>query len=146
LLHDPIASPYEPDPVADLAGGVLAELYRAVCGHDAAAVRAYHDDEALLLLLRFDPDEMAEVVAADSDDELEGAFVAMPGMIVSAVEAGSGHRMRPANLSVCADRGLAVFAFSSLEDADDDGGDADALPVDRHDNGMANRHAVRLAN
>ena len=122
-MHDPIASPYPHDPVADLAGDVLADLYRGVCGHDAAAVRAYHDGEALLLLLRFDPDEMAEVTAADFDSELEGAFAAMPGMIVSAVEAGSGYRMRPANLSVCADRGLAVFAFSAVDEThDEDGG------------------------
>ena len=48
---------------------------------------------------------------------LETAFLAMPGMIASAVEARSGHRMVPGNLSVCAERGLAVFAFNAVDEA-----------------------------
>ena len=48
------------DPVAELATGILIDLYRAVCGHAPKAVRAYHDADALLLLLRFDPDVMTD--------------------------------------------------------------------------------------
>jgi hypothetical protein len=115
------STPSSSDPVADLASDVLIDLYRAVCGHRPKAVRAYHDDDALLLLLRFDP---AELLAGDEEDHehlLEGAFVAMPGMIASAVEARCGHRMVPGNLSVCGERGLAVFAFSADETQDADG-------------------------
>ena len=103
------------DPIADLAGDVLTELYRAVCGHMPRAVRAYHDDDALLILLRFDPAEMTRHAADGIEQLLEGAFIAMPGMIASALEARSGMRLAPGNLSVCAERGLAVFAFSASE-------------------------------
>ena len=108
------------DPIADLASDVLSELYRAVCGHQPRAVRVYHDDDALLILMRFDPAEMADAGPDGFQHLLDGAFVAMPGMIASALEARSGRRMVPGNLSVCAERGLAVFAFSACDDAPDE--------------------------
>ena len=42
------------DPVGLLACEVLKELYRAVSGSEPAAVRSYRDEDAILLLLRFD--------------------------------------------------------------------------------------------
>lgn len=119
-MHDPNAPFSQDDPIADLAGDVLTELYRAVCGHMPRAVRAYHDDDALLILLRFDPAEMTDIAADGSEQLLEGAFVAMPGMIASALETRTGMRLAPGNLSVCAERGLAVFAFSASEETHED--------------------------
>ena len=75
---------------------------------------------ALLILLRFDPAQMTDVAADGSEQLLEGAFVAMPGMIASALETRTGMRLAPGNLSVCADRGLAVFAFGTSDETHED--------------------------
>ena len=77
-------------------------------------MRAYQDEDAILLLLRFDPAETENGSLERCSPLLDTAFLAMPGMIASAVEARTGRRLSPGNLSVCADRGLAVFAFSAL--------------------------------
>ncbi len=122
-MYDPLDSQASRDRVAELASDMLADLYRAVCGHAAMAVRAYHDDDALLLLLRFDP---AELTDGDTEHALESAFGAIPDMIAAAIESRSGVHMSPGNLSVCADRGLAVFAFSAAEESED-GDDADVM-------------------
>jgi hypothetical protein len=131
------------DPIADMATDVLTDLYRAVCGRQPKAVRAYNDDDALLLLLRFEPSEIEDGDQDGLEHLLETAFLAMPGMIASAVEARSGHRMVPGNLSVCADRGLAVFAFNAVDEsaelpADDDPFTLEALTA-------TEQPAVRIA-
>ena len=99
----------------DLAVTVVADLYRAVTGRSPRALRAYQDEDALLVLLRFDPQEMH----VDPDDGVEPllqtAFMAMPGMVATAVHARSGAQLVPGNLSVCPERGLAVFAFTEAE-------------------------------
>ena len=46
---------------------------------------------------------------------LQTAFMAMPGMVATAVAARSGAQLVPGNLSVCPERGLAVFAFTETE-------------------------------
>jgi hypothetical protein len=61
---------------------------------------------------------------------LDTAFAAMPGMIASAVEARTGQCLAPGNLSVCAERGLAVFAFSSLEEPAEIESDEDLFRID----------------
>ncbi len=102
---------------ADIAATIAADLFRAVAGRAPLAIRTYQDDDALLLLLRFDPDEMR----VDPDDGVEPllqtALVAMPGMVATAVAARSGAQLVPGNLSVCPERGLAVFAFTEVEPA-----------------------------
>ena len=102
---------------------VLADLYRAYCGAPPLAVRAYRDAEALLLLLRFEPVEIEEGTAGDGDTLFATALRAMPAMIASAVEARTGCRLAPGNLSMCSGRGLAVFAFSVLDDDNEQSGD-----------------------
>jgi hypothetical protein len=115
-LHEVHPTPTDKDQVAELATGILIDLFRAVCGQEPKAVRAYHDADALLLLLRFDPDAMNDRPIDGFEPLLDSAFMAMPGMIASAVEArGGGHHLTPGNLSVCAERGLAVFAFSDAQ-------------------------------
>jgi hypothetical protein len=118
------------DPVGLLASEVLRDLYRAVCGTEVLAVRAYQDEDAILLLVRFDPTD----VEGDGTDRftpvLDTAFLAMPGMIASAVEARTGRRLAAGNLSVCADRGLAVFAFSALDEPSEISSDEDPFQID----------------
>ena len=101
----------------DLAVTIASDLFRAVTGEAPRALRAYQDDDALLVLLRFDP----EAMRVDPDDGVEPllqtAFMAMPGMVARAVQARSGAQLVPGNLSVSAERGLAVFAFTELEPA-----------------------------
>jgi hypothetical protein len=122
-----------------LACEVLADLYRAYCGAAPLAVRAYRDDDALLLLLRF------EDVAADGDHDplVAVAMRAMPGLVASAVEARTGVRLAPGNLSLCSARGLAVFAFSILRDDCEGHIDEDPFRIDAAFG--AARPALRLA-
>ena len=74
----------------DLAVSIAAELYRAVTGRAPQALRAYQDEDALLVLLRFDPQEMAVDPADGVEPLLQTAFMAMPGMVATAVAARSG--------------------------------------------------------
>jgi len=114
-----------------LAGEVLKNLYRAVCGAEPLAVRAYRDEDAILLLLRFDPNELEGGASEGLSPLLDTAFLAMPGMIASSVEARAGRRLAPGNISLCADRGLAVFAFSALDaPVDDAESDEDLFRID----------------
>jgi hypothetical protein len=130
-MPDPMADkPVSIDPVGILASEVLKDLYTAVCGHEPLAVRAYQDEDAILLLLRFDPAELERRRSDRCAPLLDTAFLAMPGMVASAVEARAGRRVAPGNLSVCADRGLAVFAFSVLEDRGELESDEDLFRID----------------
>jgi len=116
--------------VGGLASEVLGDLYRAVCGRSASAIRAYDDDDALLLLLRFEPEHAAGAADDDFEAPLDAALLAMPSMVASAVLARSGRRLAPGNVSVCAERGLAVFAFSAIEDPYADVSDDDLFRID----------------
>jgi hypothetical protein len=142
-MDEVLAAQFSRDPIADMATDVLTDLYRAVCGRQPTAVRAYNDDDALLLLLRFEPSEIEDGDHEGLEHMLETAFLAMPGMIVSAVEARSGHRMVPGNLSVCADRGLAVFAFNAVDEADEQSAQDD--PFALGDLSATEQPALRIA-
>jgi hypothetical protein len=127
-----------------LACEVLADLYRAYCGTRPLAVRSYRDGEALLLLLRFEPDSFED--DATGPGSLVGtALRAMPGMIASAVEARTGARLAPGNLSVCTERGLAVLAFTALDDDDDQWVDGDPFATDSIFASRVQRPQLRLA-
>lgn len=118
------SSRFSTDPVGAIAADVLTELYTVVCGERPKAVGAYQEDDALLLLLRFDPAVLKDGPAESPESLLETALAAMPGMIVSAIEARTGRWLLPGSLSVCAERGLAVFAFGTMEeDLDERSGD-----------------------
>jgi hypothetical protein len=123
-------APVSIDPVGILASEVLKDLYRAVSGVEPAAVRSYRDEDAILLLLRFDPNEIQTGEGEGVLPFLDTAFLAMPGMVASAVEARTGLRLDPGNLSVCASRGLAVFAFSALEELSEQESDEDLFRID----------------
>ncbi len=135
-----------------LACEVAVELYRAYCGSRPVAVRAYRDEDgedidALLLLLRFDPDGTDTAADGALDPIVETALRAMPTMISSAVEARTGVRLAPGNLSLCSTRGLAVFAFSIDEDDLEPHAEADPFSLDAADlRALApDRPALRLA-
>jgi hypothetical protein len=44
----------------------------------------------------------------------------MPALIGAAVEARTGQRLCPGNLLLCSERGLAVLAFSAIDEALDE--------------------------
>ncbi len=140
-------SPVSMDPVGLLASEVLRDLYRAVCGSEPAAVRSYRDEDAILLLLRFDPAELETRQREGFAPFLDTAFLAIPGMVASAVEARTGLRLAAGNLSVCADRGLAVFAFSALDEHADIDSDEDLFRIDEGATTLAPsaRGSLRLA-
>jgi hypothetical protein len=138
------ASPLSTEAIDLLACEVLADLYRAYCGTPPLAVRSYRDGEALLLLLRFEPGSF-EDDATDPGSLVGTALRAMPGMIASAVEARTGARLAPGELSVCSDRGLAVLAFTALDDDDEQWGEADPFATDSIFASRAQRPELRLA-
>jgi hypothetical protein len=138
-------SRFSSEHVGNLASEVLTELYTVVCGHRPTAVRAYQQDDALLLMLRFEPDAIGDGAVEVPDALLDQAFAAMPGMIASAIEARTGRWLLPGSLSVCVERGLAVFAFSAMdEDADEHSGD-DLFRIDCAVATPSTRPALRLA-
>ena len=132
------------DPVGLLACEVLKELYRAVSGSEPVAVRSYRDEDAILLLLRFDASELEEGQGEGYAPFLDSAFLAIPGMVASAVEARTGLRLAAGNLSVCAERGLAVFAFSALEELAEHESDEDLFRIDVGTSTVG-RSSLRLA-
>jgi hypothetical protein len=101
--------------LGELARDVLIDLYHALCGHIPKSVRVYGEEDALLLLMRFDPAELSDSSEIVFEPLVDTTFIALPSMIASAVQRRQGRTLYPGNLSVCADRGLAVFAFSALE-------------------------------
>jgi hypothetical protein len=142
-VFDVTNSSLSTDAVDLLACEVLADLYRAYCGTAPLAVRAYRDEDALLLLLRFEPDAIDDVAGVNPDPLVAIALRAMPGMVASAIEARTGARLAPGNLSLCSARGLAVFAFSVLGDDSEQRIDDDPFRIDATYG--AARPALRLA-
>lgn len=141
-------TPTSTDAASILASEVLGDLYRALSGHAPRAVRAYNDDDALLLLLRFEAGALAGEGAEELAPPLEAAFLAMPSMIATAVRTRGGQALSPGNVSVCVDRGLAVFAFTTTEPEIDRGLDEELFRIDAeiaHPFASAQRPALRLA-
>jgi hypothetical protein len=101
----------------ELAREVLINLYSALSGHAPKAVRVYGEGDAMLLLLRFDPAELWRSDQISDEPLAQATFGALPDMIASAVERRQGRVLLAGDLSVCAERGLAVFAFRVVGDA-----------------------------
>jgi hypothetical protein len=136
---------FSSDDIGSLAGEALTELYTVVWGHRPTTVRAYHEDDALLLMLRFDPDAIGAGPVDVPDALLDAAFAAMPGMIASAIEARTGRWLLPGSLSVCIERGLAVFAFSAMDDDADERSGEDLFRIDADAPPASTRPVLRLA-
>ena len=92
----------------------LETLFVGVSGESPLALRAYGDGDALLLLLRFDPALLEDASGPSVEPLIDVAFMALPALIADAVHERTGRRIRPGNLTVSAERGLAVFGFTVL--------------------------------
>jgi hypothetical protein len=116
---------FQIDEIDSVAGEALGNLYTAVTGAAPRRLRAYHEDDALLLLLRFDASLLSDAGGEQFEPLIDISFMAMPDMVAEAVHEATGRTLMPGNLSICAERGLAVFAFSVLEGDGDDSRDDD---------------------
>jgi len=104
------------EPVGSVAAAVLASLYAGVAGAPPSALRAYQEEDTLLLLLRFDPALLGGAGATPGGSLLDSALDAMPALVAELVHRRTGRTLVPGNLSVSTERGLAVFAFAVLEE------------------------------
>lgn len=116
---------FRTDAIDSVAGEVLGNLYTAVTGAEPRRLHAYQDDDALLLLLRFDPSLLSDASGEQFEPLIDISFMAMPDLVAEAVTDATGRTVMPGNLSICAERGLAVFAFSVLDDDENLGDDDD---------------------
>jgi hypothetical protein len=103
--------------LGELAREVLVDLYHALSGHTPTAVRVHGEGDALLLLLRFDPAELCGSDEIFDEPVAQATFGPLPDMIASAVARRRGRVLVAGDLSVCAERGLAVFAFRAVAEA-----------------------------
>jgi hypothetical protein len=93
---------------------VLRALFVALTGAPPSMLRAYRDDDALLLLLRYDE--------PTTDPSVEIALMALPSLVAEVVAKRTGRQLVSGDVSLCAPQGLAVLAFSvSDEDSDEVG-------------------------
>ena len=104
------------DALDGAVAAALASLYTGLAGCEPVSVRAYRDDDAMLVLLRFDP--LALDIARDRafDPLIEVSMLALPDLVVAAVLERTGERLLPGSLSVSLERGLAVLGFSVLDE------------------------------
>jgi len=99
--------------VGALAADLMSQLYAVAAGGPPRAVRHYHEDDALLLLLRFDPEHLSDTNQAGSPLS-EAALLALPDMIASAVRTRGSQRQRliPGSLTISSDRSFVSLGFS----------------------------------
>jgi hypothetical protein len=95
---------------AAAAADALASLYAGIAGVPPVSVRAYQDDDAILVLMRFDP-ASAPTPNSEFDPPIEVSLLALPDLIAEAVLAETGRELLPGSLSVSVERGFAVLAF-----------------------------------
>ena len=125
----------EMERVGALAAQALSALYTVAAGGPPRVARAYHEEDALLLLLRFDPAHLGD--SSDPGSPLsEAALMALPDMIASAVRAQTAgrHRLTPGSLTISSDRGVVSLGFSvalASEEPSEDPVELDAWPTPR---------------
>jgi hypothetical protein len=112
------------EPVDAVATSALATLYSAVTGERPRALRAYHEHDALLMLLRFDRRQLEGATGGRNEPLIDSSLMALPELVAEAVHDRTGHVLVPGNLSISVERGLAVFAFTI---GDEDRGHGDEL-------------------
>jgi hypothetical protein len=105
------------DAVDAAAVDVLRALFEGLTGTPPRSLRAYRDDDALLLLLRYERSP-----AAATDPPVEIALMALAQLVAEAVTARTGRGIAAGGVSLCAPQGLAVLAFSVAEDPPCDAG------------------------
>jgi hypothetical protein len=111
----------EMERVGSLAAELMAQLYAVAAGGRPLVARAYHEDDALLLLLRFEPSHLSESTEPGSPLS-EAALMALPDMIASAVHAQSGyrHRLIPGSLTISSDHSVISLGFSVVLAGEED--------------------------
>jgi hypothetical protein len=102
------------DAVDAAAVEVLRALVEAVTGTAPRTLRVYRDDDALLLLLRYEGSAI--------DPPVEIALMALPSLVAEAVTKRTGRHIVGGGVSLCAPQGLAVLAFSVSDEAPGDAG------------------------
>jgi hypothetical protein len=112
-----LADNHSPEPIDAVAASVLETLYAGVFGQSPLALRAYGDEGSVLLLLRFKESRLDDTSPTRVAPLIDISFMAMPELIAESVHELTGRTLVPGNLSVCAERGLAVFAFAVLDEA-----------------------------
>ncbi|HUB76427.1 MAG TPA: hypothetical protein VL977_05185 [Solirubrobacteraceae bacterium] len=121
--------------VGELAVDAMSKLYALAAGGPPLVARAYHEEDALLLLLRFDPSHLSNT--GDPGSPLsEAALMALPDMIASAVRNASEahHRLIPGSLTISSDRGVVSLGFSvalAVEEQPAATGELDDWPTPR---------------
>jgi hypothetical protein len=107
--------------VGALAADLMAQLYAVAAGGPPRAVRPYHEDDALLLLLRFDPEHLSDTSQAGSPLS-EAALLALPDMIASAVRTRGSqrHRLIPGSLTISSDRSFVSLGFSVVFETEEE--------------------------
>jgi hypothetical protein len=99
--------------VDEIASQALGLLYTDVWGEEPLALRAHRDGDGLLLLLRFDPELMESAGGTSFEPLVDRSFIALPELVAEAVRVRTAQTLVPRNVNVSAERGLAVFAFST---------------------------------
>lgn len=99
------------DAVDAAAIDVLRALFEGLTGAPPRTLRAYRDDDALLLLLRYD-----RAPTPATDPPVEIALMALAQLVAEAVALRSGRAVATGGVSLCAPKGLAVLAFSVADD------------------------------
>jgi len=97
--------------VEGLAREALAGMFVALTGEPPRTLRTYGQGDALMLLLRFDPQLVGGGDDPEAEARMDTSLMAMLELIADVVSARSGCEVVPGNLSVCAHTGLAVFAM-----------------------------------
>jgi hypothetical protein len=96
-----------------IVADVLGQLFAGLAGGAPRSLRAYQEEDALLVVLRVDPGMLEDDGMLRRPGGLgEASLLAMPELVADAVRERCGCELVPGNLSVCSERGLAVFAFS----------------------------------
>src|SRR5579872_1064031 len=85
---------------------VLRALFESVTGAPPSTLRAYRDDDVLLLLLRFPP-------SGDADPPFAVALPALAQLVSEAVAARTGEAISAESVNVNDAKGLAVLAFAA---------------------------------
>jgi len=111
-----LADNHSPEPIDAVAASVLKTLYAGIVGRSPVALRAYGDEGSVLLLLRFDQSLLEDTSGTRFEPLIDISLMAMPELIADSVHELTGRTLVPGNLSVCAERGLAVFAFAVVDD------------------------------
>jgi hypothetical protein len=106
----------ETERIGEIAAQALTDIHGAIYGQPPQAARAWTDGDAILLVMRLQPEATGE--------HAEPPISSIQRMVAAAVERRTGETLRAASTSVDPERGLVVLAFERVrarEQAQDPG-------------------------